>query len=95
MRINNTITVNTSFRTKSFPQEKAGEKLYIQFCLRCHGLKGNEGFPKAKKLTKNKRNNIATINIIQKGKQSMPPFEKTLTELEIKMLAEYIKHFKK
>lgn len=76
-------------------RQTTGVELYEKYCLKCHGVKGNKGFPRARKLTKSKLKDSATFYIIQKGKRSMPSFDKLLTKSEIENLVHYIKHFKK
>lgn len=89
------ITISdTNQKPLSTFQHINGEKLYLTHCSRCHGIKGNKGFPKAKKLNKSNVIDTTAFNFIQKGKRIMPSFENKLTELEINTLIEYIKGFR-
>ena len=59
--------------------EVDGQLLYTNNCASCHGPDGNLGNSGSKDLSKSKFNEQQVLNIIKKGKGTMPPFEYLLT----------------
>jgi mono/diheme cytochrome c family protein len=71
------------------------KKLYKQNCALCHGLKGKLGLNGAKDFALSKLTIKEKVEIITNGKDKMLPFKNSLTEEQIKALAEYTSSFKK
>ena len=59
--------------------EVDGQLLYTNNCVSCHGPDGNLGNSGSKDLSKSKFSEQQVLNIIKKGKGTMPPFEYLLT----------------
>ncbi len=72
-----------------------GEELFIKHCKLCHGVKGNLQLNGAKDLKESTLTLEERINIITTGKNAMTPFEKVLSEEEIRKVAEYSQTFAK
>ncbi|MFS0865607.1 PQQ-binding-like beta-propeller repeat protein [Fredinandcohnia sp. 179-A 10B2 NHS] len=69
--------------------ENVGLKIYGNNCLACHGAEGAGGHngPKLQGLDWDRE---AVINQVKNGKGSMPGFEGTLSEEEIKAVTDYV-----
>lgn len=72
-----------------------GAKVYKQYCVTCHGIKGDMGASGAFNLVESKLSLEEKINIITNGRNTMTAFEPILTEAKIKAVAEYTETLKK
>lgn len=72
-----------------------GKKVYDRTCAPCHGLDGSQGVSGAKDLGVSVLSLEDRIQLIQKGKGVMPGYQSTLSENEIKAVAEYTMTLKK
>ncbi len=79
--------------------QEAGEKVYKAKCASCHGADGKGATP-AGKATKardfssddvKKETDAEWTEIIVKGKNKMPSYDKKLTESEVKDVVAYIR----
>ncbi len=68
-------------------------KLYNTNCGICHGKNGRKGLAGARILPESKLTVEERIEIIKYGKGQMMPYEKLLSEEEIKAIAEYTMTF--
>jgi len=68
----------------------AGETVYKNNCLACHGAAGAGGH-NGPNLQKTKMDLDAVINQVKNGAGSMPPFKDTLSEDEIQAVSKYVK----
>jgi mono/diheme cytochrome c family protein len=73
---------------------KAGQVIYEQRCVLCHGGDGAAGFQKAANLTTSTMADAAVIDIIHKGKGVMPP-NADLTDEQVEQVKEYVKYLRK
>lgn len=83
--------------------QDAGEKVYKAKCASCHGADGKGATP-AGKATKardfgadevKKETDAEWTEIIVKGKNKMPSYDKKLTESEVKEVVAYIRSLSK
>lgn len=72
-----------------------GKKVYDRTCAPCHGLDGSQGVSGAKDLGVSVLGLEDRIQLIKKGKGVMPGYQSTLSENEIKAVAEYTMTLKK
>jgi len=70
----------------------SGMKFYEQRCAVCHGNDGKLGVSDAKDLSKSNLSDKEVENIINKGKNGMPPFQHTIESDST--LIELIEHIK-
>lgn len=76
--------------------EVDGQLLYTNNCASCHGPDGNLGNSGSKDLSKSKFNEQQVLNIIKKGKGTMPPFEYLLTtDQERQAVMEFVMSLRK
>jgi cytochrome c6 len=73
---------------KSNPSLSA-KALYEKHCAICHGSDGRKGLSGAKMIPESKLSVKERINLITNGKGNMMPYEKVLSEEEIKAVAEF------
>ena len=66
-----------------------GEKIFMQYCLLCHGADGKLGVNGAKDITVSKLTFNERVALIKNGKNIMTPFEGILSEEEMKAAAKY------
>lgn len=66
-----------------------GEKLYKNYCTICHGNDGKLAIGGATDLTKSEMSLKERTKIIKEGKGMMAPFEKILSDKEIKAVSKY------
>jgi mono/diheme cytochrome c family protein len=79
--------------------QSAGEKVYKAKCASCHAADGSGSTPVGKALKARpfcspevkKETDAEMTEIIVKGKNKMPPYDKKLTEDEIKDVVAYIR----
>jgi mono/diheme cytochrome c family protein len=77
------------------PQEK-GASLFIIHCASCHGEDGKLGASGAKDLTSSKLSDKEITNIINNGKNAMPPMNVLLENKEnIDLVIKHIKSLRK
>ena len=76
-------------------REFLGKSVYESQCLNCHGPSGESHLSGAKDLPVSQMNMNEIENIIKKGKNTMPAFEKVLTEEQTKAVAEYVLSLRK
>lgn len=72
-----------------------GRELFNASCVSCHGTDGKLGLVGATDLSVSTLDVSAKIEIIKNGKGAMTPFGGTLTEEQIKAVAEYSESLKK
>lgn len=80
------------------------ENLFKQKCTKCHGADGSGDTSMGRIFNApdftdggwwaNHSNSAELVNVITKGKKSMPAFEKKLTKAQIAGLANYVQRFK-
>lgn len=76
--------------------EISGEKVYKNYCISCHGPKGDRGLADAADLTQSNLSDAATRNAILKGGNGMAAYENIIEEeAQIDALIDYIKTFRK
>lgn len=71
-----------------------GKALYNAQCAVCHGEDGTAGLSGAKNLQKSQMNNEQILDIINKGKNTMPKMEGKYNEQELKALVQYVKELR-
>ena len=77
------------------PQEK-GASLFLIHCASCHGEDGKLGASGAKDLTSSKLSDKEITNIINNGKNAMPPMNVLLENKEnIDLVIKHVKSLKK
>lgn len=77
------------------PEEK-GASLFIMHCASCHGEDGKLGASGAKDLTMSKLSDQEIENIINEGKNAMPPMKVLLENKEnIDLVVKHVKSFRK
>lgn len=82
---------SSSIETTENPEVLTGQQLFVKNCASCHGMDGKLGMSGAKDLTLSKLNREATIEIINKGKNNMPPFEMMLSsQSNVESVADFI-----
>jgi cytochrome c553 len=67
-----------------------GESIYIANCTVCHGIDGKKGYNNATNLTTSTIDNATIMDVLTLGRGNMMPFKETLSEDEMKAVAEYI-----
>ena len=80
-----------------------GQKIFVENCQRCHGENGsgNTTFGKAlgaadlRSADIQKKSDTQFYTLIEKGKRNMPPFEGTLSKVEINDLIAYVREIGK
>ncbi len=91
------IAIAALLSTPAFAQDaqeispEDAKKLFAASCSWCHGsfgMKAGKGGPKLAGITKDED---GVYNTIAKGQGAMPSFKNTLTEVQIRALAKYIK----
>lgn len=75
-------------------QVKAGQPLYEQRCVLCHGGDGAAAFQGAKDLTASTMLDADIISIIKRGKGVMPP-NSDLSHAQVEQIKEYVKYLRK
>ena len=70
--------------------EDEGKKLYLQYCVSCHGIDGKLGLSGATDLTQSELDLEQIQAIIRDGRKNMPPYKDVLTDEEIKKVGEYV-----
>ena len=76
--------------------ELDGQLLYTKQCISCHGPNGDLGNSGSKDLTKSKLDEAAVLEVIKKGKGTMPPFKYLLpTDKERKAVVQYVMSMRK
>jgi len=77
------------------PQEK-GASLFLIHCASCHGENGKLGASGAKDLTSSKLSDKEITNIINNGKNAMPPMNVLLENKEnIDLVIKHVKSLRK
>ena len=66
-----------------------GEELYVKHCKLCHGIDGSLELNGAKDLRLSEMSLAERITLIIEGKNAMTPFEKVLSEEQIRKVATY------
>ena len=67
------------------------KKLFAASCSWCHGMFGMKAGKGGPKLAGTPKDEEAVYNTIVKGQGAMPSFKNTLTEVQVRALAKYIK----
>lgn len=77
------------------PMEK-GEQLYQIHCARCHGSDGRKGASGAKNLKESSLSNTQIMDIVSKGKGTMPSYKNTIKgDSSYIWLADYVQSLRK
>jgi len=67
----------------------SGQKIFRQYCVNCHGARGNLGLNGAGDLTQSELGLESRIEIIRHGKNTMTAFSTVLSDKEIQKVATY------
>ena len=71
--------------------QPTAQDLYSEHCSVCHGSDGKLGAAGAKDLTQSKLSSVEIQNIIEKGKNGMPPMKELLgSKKNITAVTEYV-----
>lgn len=73
----------------------SGKDIYESKCGSCHGSDGKQGAMGATDLSLSQLDNTTIMTVIAEGKGAMAPFNGTLTDVQIKMVADYVETLKK
>ena len=71
------------------PPVPAGQALFQQHCVRCHGANGKRGLHGAHDLTKSNLNAFGRTYLVGNGMGKMPAFGKTLTPEQVAQVVAY------
>jgi mono/diheme cytochrome c family protein len=77
------------------PAVDGGQMLYESKCSVCHGSDGTAGIAGAANLQLTPLDTAALERVIADGRNAMPAFKTSLSEMEIRDLAGYVKTLKK
>ncbi len=66
-----------------------GHSLFEQYCAACHGKTGDLGLNEAPNLKMSELSKEEIIQLVRTGKEMMPPYQKVLTDQQIKQVAIY------
>jgi mono/diheme cytochrome c family protein len=85
------------------PADEATKKLYTAKCQMCHGPDGTGNTPAGKSMKARdfhaedvqKQTDAQLVEVITKGRNKMPSFDKKITDAEIKSLAAYCRELGK
>lgn len=84
------------FEKEDTPKHLSGSTYYEQRCAVCHGHDGKLGVSDAKDLSKSDLSDEGVKDIINKGKNGMPPFEHIIeSDSTLIELVEHIKLLRK
>lgn len=86
--------VITSPDASNYDLSLHGKALFNAQCAVCHGTDGSAGLSGAKNLKKSQMTNEQILDIINHGKNTMPPMEGKYDEQELKALVKYVKEFR-
>lgn len=84
-------TVVTDATNDQYNLKVHGAALYTAQCIVCHGADGKASFSGAKDLTLSTKSTDEIIELIKKGKNTMPKMANIYSDEELKALAEYVK----
>jgi cytochrome c6 len=70
-------------------QEPDGEKIYKNYCVLCHGIRGNMGASGAHDLTQSELSLEERVSVITNGRNMMQPFKSLLDPEEIEAVASF------
>ncbi|RMG18966.1 MAG: hypothetical protein D6730_22240 [Bacteroidetes bacterium] len=87
-------TVITDPAQANYDLSAHGKAIYERNCIVCHGEDGKKRASGAKDLTVTQLDEAAIEQLILKGKNAMPGYEKVLNQQEIKAVMAYVKGFK-
>jgi mono/diheme cytochrome c family protein len=88
-------TRSLTFQKAKVSASDSGEQIYVAQCVRCHGTDGAAMAFGAKNLQESTLSNEEAVNIILKGKGTMPAFEATVSAEQANEVAKYIGAFRK
>ena len=71
------------------PKKADGEKIYKQYCVTCHGLRGDMGVSGAANFVESKLKLEERIKVITNGRNNMASFKALLDKEKIKAVAAY------
>ncbi|AEE50170.1 c-type cytochrome [Haliscomenobacter hydrossis] len=71
------------------PKKEDGEKIFKQYCVTCHGLRGDMGVSGAANLIESKLKVEERIKVITNGRNNMASFKALLNKDKIKAVAQY------
>ena len=72
-----------------------GKRLFEDKCSVCHGSDGAAGIANAADLQASRLDTASTLNVITRGKKSMPAFSDQLDKGEIEQVTNYVFSLKK
>ena len=75
----------------SYTPAKHGQILYNQYCVSCHGEKGQGEYSGAKRLSVSIKKDAEIMAIIKNGKAAMPKYANVFNEDEITALTAFVK----
>lgn len=67
----------------------SGKKIFRQYCVNCHGARGNLGLNGAGDLSQSELELQSRVEIIRHGKNAMTAFSTVLSDKEIQKVATY------
>ena len=82
--------INTNPSDANYDELAHGKVMFISQCAMCHGSSGDQGLSGAKSLITSTMKLEEVMNIITKGKNSMPKYSKSFSESEIKAISAYV-----
>lgn len=82
--------VNTNPSDANYDELAHGKVMFLSQCAMCHGSSGDQGLSGAKNLVTSTIKLEEVMNVITKGKNSMPKYSKSLSESEIKAITAYV-----
>ena len=85
-----TILLFSNMTVENVPTQKEdGEKIFKQYCVTCHGLRGDMGVSGAANLIESKLKVEERIKVITNGRNNMASFKALLNKEKIKAVAQY------
>ena len=79
--------------SSDYDMQAHGKYVYTQNCVGCHGPKGKGRKSGSKNLHKSELSLDEKMQVIKKGKKTMPAYKSILSKAEVKAVAEYVDQF--
>ncbi|MGN6567367.1 MAG: c-type cytochrome [Flavipsychrobacter sp.] len=83
------VPVDTATKTTD-PAIAAGQRIFEEKCVACHGSDGTAGIANAANLQVSKLDKVTIVHTVSNGRSGMPPFKAQLTETDLQDLADYL-----
>jgi mono/diheme cytochrome c family protein len=83
------VPADTTAKTED-PAIAAGQRIFEEKCVACHGSDGTAGIANAANLQLSKLDKATLAHTVSNGRGGMPAFKAQLTEAEIDHLADYL-----